>query len=92
LIDDSLVRGTTSKKIVKMMRDAGANEVHLHIASPPITRPDYYGIDMRDRASLLAADHTLEEMRHWSEPTRWHSYRSTGSIARWASPAVTRPI
>lgn len=63
LIDDSLVRGTTSKKIVKMMRDAGAREVHFRIASPPITHPDYYGIDMPDRESLLAATHNLEEMR-----------------------------
>jgi amidophosphoribosyltransferase len=63
LIDDSLVRGTTSKKIVKMMRDAGAREVHFRIASPPITHPDYYGIDMPDRSALLAANHTLEEMR-----------------------------
>jgi len=63
LIDDSLVRGTTSMKIVKMMRDAGASEVHFRIASPPITHPDYYGIDMPDRESLLAATHSLEEMR-----------------------------
>ncbi|MDB5521921.1 MAG: amidophosphoribosyltransferase [Tardiphaga sp.] len=63
LIDDSLVRGTTSKKIVKMMRDAGAREVHFRIASPPITHPDYYGIDMPDRAALLAANHSIEEMR-----------------------------
>ncbi|MEZ5765336.1 MAG: amidophosphoribosyltransferase [Xanthobacteraceae bacterium] len=63
LIDDSLVRGTTSKKIVKIMRDAGATEVHFRIASPPITHPDYYGIDMPDRESLLAATHNLEEMR-----------------------------
>ncbi|MBC7579363.1 MAG: amidophosphoribosyltransferase [Tardiphaga sp.] len=62
LIDDSLVRGTTSKKIVKMMRDAGAKEVHFRIASPPITHPDYYGIDTPDRTGLLAATHTLEEM------------------------------
>lgn len=63
LIDDSLVRGTTSKKIVKMMRDAGAKEVHFRIASPPITHPDYYGIDTPDRDGLLAATHNLEEMR-----------------------------
>ena len=63
LIDDSLVRGTTSKKIVKMMRDAGATEVHFRIASPPITHPDYYGIDTPDRVGLLAATHSLEQMR-----------------------------
>ena len=63
LIDDSIVRGTTSKKIVKLMRDAGAAEVHFRIASPPITHPDYYGIDMPDSDALLAAKHSLEEMR-----------------------------
>ena len=63
LIDDSLVRGTTSKKIVRMMRDAGAREVHFRLASPPILHPDYYGIDLPDRGGLLAATHNLEEMR-----------------------------
>jgi amidophosphoribosyltransferase len=63
LIDDSLVRGTTSKKIVRMMREAGAREVHFRIASPPITHPDYYGIDTPERENLLAANHTVEEMR-----------------------------
>ena len=63
LVDDSIVRGTTSVKIVRMMRDAGAREVHFRIASPPITHPDYYGIDTPDRAGLLAATHSLEEMR-----------------------------
>jgi amidophosphoribosyltransferase len=63
LIDDSLVRGTTSKKIVRMMRDAGAREVHFRLASPPIVYPDYYGIDLPDRGGLLAATHNLEEMR-----------------------------
>src|SRR5207248_4365093 len=63
LIDDSLVRGTTSKKIVRMMRDAGAREVHFRLASPPIVHPDYYGIDLPDRGGLLAATHNLEEMR-----------------------------
>ncbi|MDE2578563.1 MAG: amidophosphoribosyltransferase [Hyphomicrobiales bacterium] len=63
LIDDSIVRGTTSLKIVRMMREAGAKEVHFRISSPPITHPDYYGIDTPQRKGLLAANHTLEEMR-----------------------------
>jgi amidophosphoribosyltransferase len=63
LIDDSLVRGTTSVKIVRMMREAGAREVHFRIASPPITHPDYYGIDTPERDKLLAAIYDLEGMR-----------------------------
>jgi amidophosphoribosyltransferase len=63
LIDDSLVRGTTSLKIVQMMRDAGASEVHMRIASPPITHSDYYGIDTPERDKLLAANHDIEGMR-----------------------------
>ncbi len=65
LVDDSLVRGTTSVKIVQMMREAGAREVHFRIASPPITHPDYYGIDTPDRDKLLAATHDLEGMRRY---------------------------
>jgi amidophosphoribosyltransferase len=57
------VRGTTSVKIVQMMRDAGAREVHFRIASPPITHPDYYGIDTPEQDKLLAATHDLEGMR-----------------------------
>jgi amidophosphoribosyltransferase len=63
LIDDSIVRGTTSVKIVQMMRDAGATEVHFRIASPPITHSDYYGIDTPERDKLLAATHDLAGMR-----------------------------
>jgi amidophosphoribosyltransferase len=62
LIDDSIVRGTTSLKIVRMVREAGAKEVHLRSASPPILWPDFYGIDMPEREQLLAATKTLEEM------------------------------
>src|SRR5438874_13215485 len=65
LIDDSIVRGTTSLKVVQMMRDAGAAEVHFRIASPPITHPDYYGIDTPERENLLAATHDLEGMRRF---------------------------
>jgi amidophosphoribosyltransferase len=65
LIDDSIVRGTTSVKIVRMMYEAGAREVHMRISSPPIKHPDFYGIDTPEQKSLLAATHTLEEMREY---------------------------
>jgi amidophosphoribosyltransferase len=65
LIDDSIVRGTTSVKIVQMMREAGAAEVHMRISSPPIAYPDYYGIDTPERDKLLAARMSLEEMRRF---------------------------
>jgi amidophosphoribosyltransferase len=67
LIDDSIVRGTTSVKIVRMVREAGAKEVHLRSASPPIMWPDFYGIDMPDRDNLLAATRTMTEMRELLE-------------------------
>ena len=65
LIDDSIVRGTTSVKIVRMMYEAGAKEVHMRISSPPIKHPDFYGIDTPEQKSLLAATHTMEEMRQY---------------------------
>jgi len=67
LIDDSIVRGTTSRKIVRMVREAGAAEVHLRSASPQIMWPDFYGIDMPDREHLLAATKTMEEMTAFLE-------------------------
>src|SRR5262245_19305719 len=63
LVDDSIVRGTTSQKIVHMVREAGAKEVHFRSASPPIKFPDFYGIDMPSVDQLMAAQMTLEEMR-----------------------------
>ncbi len=62
LVDDSIVRGTTSVKIVQMMFEAGAAEVHMRIASPPIIHPDYYGIDTPSQEALLAATMSIEEM------------------------------
>jgi amidophosphoribosyltransferase len=63
LIDDSIVRGTTSLKIVQMMRDAGATQVHMRIASPPTRHSCFYGVDTPEREKLLAAQHNVEEMR-----------------------------
>lgn len=65
IIDDSIVRGTTSRKIVKMVRDGGAKEVHLRISSPPSLFPCFYGIDTPEREQLIASRHTLEETRRF---------------------------
>jgi len=62
VVDDSLVRGTTSRKIVKMLRNAGAREVHLRISAPPTTHPCFYGIDTPNRSELVAASHTVDEI------------------------------
>src|SRR5512137_2379266 len=62
VIDDSIVRGTTSRKIVKMVRDAGAKEVHMRISSPPTSYPCYYGIDTPNRKELISSSHTIEEI------------------------------
>jgi amidophosphoribosyltransferase len=63
LVDDSIVRGTTSLKIVEMVREAGATEVHMRIASPPTTHSCFYGVDTPERGKLLAANMSLEDMR-----------------------------
>ncbi len=65
LIDDSIVRGTTSRKIVKMVRAAGAAEVHLRISCPPTISPCFYGVDTPRRQELIAATHSLEEIRKY---------------------------
>jgi amidophosphoribosyltransferase len=65
LVDDSIVRGTTSMKIVKMMYEAGAKEVHMRISSPPITYPDFYGIDTPKRENLIAFGRTVEEINEF---------------------------
>jgi amidophosphoribosyltransferase len=63
LVDDSIVRGTTSRKIVRMVRSAGAREVHMRISCPPTVSPCFYGVDTPRRSELIAATHTLEEIR-----------------------------
>ncbi|ADD68748.1 amidophosphoribosyltransferase [Denitrovibrio acetiphilus DSM 12809] len=65
VVDDSIVRGTTSRKIVKMLREAGAKEVHMRISSPPTAFPCFYGIDTPTRKELIASTHTIEETRKY---------------------------
>ncbi|MDA8100630.1 MAG: amidophosphoribosyltransferase [Nitrospiraceae bacterium] len=65
VVDDSIVRGTTSKKIIKMIRNAGAAEIHMRISSPPTTHPCYYGIDTPTRQELIASSHSIEEIRKY---------------------------
>ncbi|MFQ5990340.1 MAG: amidophosphoribosyltransferase [Candidatus Methylomirabilales bacterium] len=65
VVDDSIVRGTTSRKIVYMLRSAGAREVHMRISSPPTTWPCYYGIDTPTRRELIASSHTVNEIRRY---------------------------
>jgi len=67
LVDDSIVRGTTSRKIVRMVRSAGAREVHLRISCPPTVSPCYYGVDTPSRHELIAANHATEEIGAYVE-------------------------
>lgn len=63
VVDDSIVRGTTSRKLMRMLREAGATEIHFRVSSPPVTHPCYYGIDMPTREELVAHHRTLDEIR-----------------------------
>ncbi len=65
VVDDSIVRGTTSKKIIKMIRNAGASEIHMRISSPPTSYPCFYGIDTPTRQELIASSHSIEEIRKY---------------------------
>jgi amidophosphoribosyltransferase len=67
LIDDSIIRGTTSRKIVRMVRAAGAREVHLRISCPPTISPCYYGVDTPNKNELIAANSSVEEIRQYIE-------------------------
>ena len=81
VVDDSIVRGTTTRQIVQALREAGATEVHLRITCPPIKWPCFYGIDMPTRQELIGADLTVEEIRRLRRaPTRSATCRSTGMV------------
>ena len=79
VVDDSIVRGTTTRQLVQMLFDAGAAEVHVRISSPPIVSPCFYGIDMPDEAQLAAAHRSVEEMREHIGATSLH-YLSLGGM------------
>ncbi|WIV68673.1 amidophosphoribosyltransferase [Natrialbaceae archaeon AArc-T1-2] len=80
LIDDSIVRGTTSTQLVELLRDCGAEEVHMRIGAPPIVAPCYMGIDMATRDELIAADKSVEEIRETIEADSL-AYLSTDAVA-----------
>ncbi len=86
LVDDSIVRGTTSRKIVRMVRDAGAAEVHVRISAPPTEWPCHYGIDTPTRGELIASNHTVEEIRHFIEADSLAYLSLDGLLASVSGP------
>ena len=67
LVDDSIIRGTTSRKIVRIVREAGAREVHLRVSCPPTVSPCFYGIDTPTKQELIASTHPVEEIRQFTD-------------------------
>ena len=81
LVDDSIVRGTTSRKIVRMVRQAGAREVHLRISCPPTVSPCFYGVDTPTKGELIASNHSVDEIRKFVEADSL-AYLSIDSLRR----------
>ncbi|HKQ72700.1 MAG TPA: amidophosphoribosyltransferase [Blastocatellia bacterium] len=90
LIDDSIVRGTTSKKIVKMMRDAGATEVHMRISCPPTIAPCYYGVDTPTKEELIAAQYSIEEIRRYLDADSLGYLSIQGMLEAVGDPGDTK--
>ena len=88
VVDDSIVRGTTSRKIVKMVRDAGAKEVHMRISSPPTMFPCFYGIDTPTRKELIASSHSIEEIAKYITADSLGYLSAEGMRATVACPAT----
>src|SRR5699024_5093124 len=78
MIDDSIVRGTTSRRIVKLLREAGATEVHVRISSPPFQNPCFYGIDTPSKEELIASAHSVEQIRQEIEADSIHFLSKEG--------------
>nr|WP_210431184.1 hypothetical protein [Iodidimonas gelatinilytica] len=99
MVDDSIVRGTTSLKIVDMMRQAGAREVHMRIASPPTRHSCFYGVDTPERSKLLAARMDIERCAAISMRTVWPLSPlmgftgpvSTKMAGKWTGQAIVTP-
>ena len=89
VVDDSIVRGNTTSKLVEMLFSAGAKEVHLRISSPPIQYPCYYGIDMATRAELIAANLSVDEIRATSAPRACTTSRSKACRPAPACPRAS---
>jgi len=87
VVDDSIVRGTTTRQIVTMLREAGAAEVHLRIVSPPIRWPCFYGIDMSTRAELIASDASVQEVRRFIQADSLSYLSLQGLLEATGSPA-----
>ncbi|WP_079914025.1 amidophosphoribosyltransferase [Paenibacillus sp. 32352] len=88
MIDDSIVRGTTSLRIVNLLREAGATEVHVRISSPPFKNPCFYGIDTPDRKELIAAQKSIEEIRKAINADSLHFLSKEGLLASIGRPNV----
>ena len=86
VVDDSIVRGTTSRQIVAMLFEAGATEVHFLVSSPPVVFPDFYGIDTPRQQDLLAATHTIPQMREYLGATSLHFLSYKGMIKATGLP------
>ncbi len=86
VIDDSIVRGTTSRQIVQMLFDAGASEVHFLVASPPVKFPDFYGIDTPDQKDLIASTKSIEEIQKYLKATSLRYLSYEGMIAASGIP------
>jgi amidophosphoribosyltransferase len=86
LVDDSIVRGTTSRKIVRMLREAGAREVHVRVSSPPTMHTCHYGIDTPTRRELIASDHSVEETRNFIEADSLGYLSAEGMLEAFGRP------
>jgi amidophosphoribosyltransferase len=92
VVDDSIVRGTTARKLVKMVRDAGAREVHLRISSPPTEWPCYYGIDTPTRRELIASSHSVLEIARYVTADSLGYLSIEGMLAAVSGTPSTPPI